>query len=123
MRWGEVTQVATQAAFTGRSTLIVSTCAARSRPGHPLLRVADALLPEVDHQVRVGGGVPGLPQERRDLAPVIRRMVHDVPDQAREWVDEHISTERTEWAGGIVIEPRYVAPILEHIVADGMVIA
>ncbi len=44
-------------------------------------------------------------------------------EDAHRWVEEHISTERTEWAGGIVIEPRYVAPILEHIAADGMVIA
>lgn len=39
-------------------------------------------------------------------------------DGAREWVDENIQVEQT-WGGGIVIEHRYVGPILEGIVDAG----
>jgi hypothetical protein len=43
---------------------------------------------------------------------------------AVEWVDEHLPEDRQLWgSNGTVIEPRYVAPILEGIVAEGLVIA
>jgi len=38
--------------------------------------------------------------------------------QAKEWIDERVDYELT-WAGGIVIEHRYVAPIIEMLVKAG----
>jgi hypothetical protein len=44
---------------------------------------------------------------------------------AREWMNEHLPLEHPEtqfFAGAIVVEPRYIGPILEGIVADGLVV-
>jgi hypothetical protein len=43
-------------------------------------------------------------------------------EAAQAWVDEHIAQndETQYWGGGIVIEPRYVQPILAAIVAEGL---
>lgn len=41
-------------------------------------------------------------------------------DAAREWVEEHLPEDRQEWGSGVVVEPRYLGPILEGIVADGL---
>jgi hypothetical protein len=43
---------------------------------------------------------------------------------AKEWMDEHLSMENPEtqfWGDAIVIEPRYVGPIVDGIVGDGLV--
>lgn len=37
-------------------------------------------------------------------------------DAGREWVAEHIASDAMRWAGGVVVEPRYV----EHIVLGAM---
>lgn len=41
-------------------------------------------------------------------------------DVAQEWVEEHIPDDATTWGGGIVIEPRYVQPILDGIAEAGL---
>lgn len=41
-------------------------------------------------------------------------------DSAHDWVDAHIDSERAEWCGGVVIEPRYVGNILAGINSDGL---
>jgi hypothetical protein len=43
-------------------------------------------------------------------------------DAAREWVEAHISEERTEFGGCIVVEPRYIGALVEGIVNDGLII-
>lgn len=43
-----------------------------------------------------------------------------VSEQAKEWADEHLSQDAQWWCGGVVIEPRYVQPILDGIMEDGM---
>ena len=44
---------------------------------------------------------------------------------AREWMNEHLPVENPEtqfFAGAIVVEPRYIGPIVEGIVSDGLVL-
>jgi len=44
---------------------------------------------------------------------------------ADEWMTERLPMDHPEtqfWGSAIVIEPRYVAPIVEGIVADGLVL-
>lgn len=43
-----------------------------------------------------------------------------VSEQAKEWADEHIDPDAQRWCGGVVIEPRYVQPILDGIMEEGM---
>ena len=59
-------------------------------------------------------------------------VLHPQNDAAREWVDIHVygtdadaGTETVEqnvqwWGGGVVVEPRYIADIIEGIEADGL---
>lgn len=45
-------------------------------------------------------------------------------DAGKTWVDLHLIDEAAlTWAGGVVIEPRYVEPIVSAIVADGLLVA
>jgi len=41
---------------------------------------------------------------------------------AKTWVNENIG-DHQEWAGGVVIEHRYVLDIIQGIAADGLTIA
>lgn len=41
---------------------------------------------------------------------------------AKDWVDTHIPEDALYWAGGVVIEPRYVEPILNGIEDDGLTV-
>ena len=46
-------------------------------------------------------------------------------DRAREWMSEHLPVDNPEtqfFAGAIVVEPRYIGPIVEGIVGDGLVL-
>ncbi len=36
------------------------------------------------------------------------------------WADLHLPDDALRWARGYVIEPRYVAPIIDGIIADGL---
>lgn len=48
-------------------------------------------------------------------------VLHPLNDAAREWIDEHLYTEQTQWwGGGIVIEHRYVEDILDGIDGAGL---
>jgi hypothetical protein len=42
--------------------------------------------------------------------------------EARQWAEDHLPGERLEHAGATVIEPRYVAPIIEGISDAGLTI-
>jgi hypothetical protein len=44
---------------------------------------------------------------------------------ARDWMGEHLPMDNPEtqfWGDAIVIEPRYVAPIVDGIIGDGLVL-
>ncbi len=41
---------------------------------------------------------------------------------AHAWIGEHIADDAHRWAGGIVIEPRYVVDVITGIFSDGMVV-
>ena len=48
-------------------------------------------------------------------------VLHPRNDAAGDWLYEHLdSSEIQWWGGGVVIEPRYLADILEGIKADGL---
>jgi hypothetical protein len=38
-----------------------------------------------------------------------------------EWLEEHVGGETTYWADALVIEPRYVAALVEGLEAEGFV--
>jgi hypothetical protein len=44
-------------------------------------------------------------------------------DAARSWVDEFLPEDRTEFAGAVVVEHRYIADIVHGIRRDGLEIA
>jgi hypothetical protein len=50
-------------------------------------------------------------------------LLHPLTTLAREWMNEHLPVENPEtqfFAGAIVVEPRYIGPIVKGIVADSM---
>ncbi|MGB7934705.1 MAG: hypothetical protein WCH04_21290 [Gammaproteobacteria bacterium] len=50
-------------------------------------------------------------------------LLYPMTDEARGWIDEHISDEAQWFGKGLVIEWRYVDPIIEGIVNDGLEVA
>ena len=49
-------------------------------------------------------------------------LVKPQTDAAREWMQENLPDETMYWAGGAVVEPRYVDSILDGMMADGLVV-
>lgn len=50
-------------------------------------------------------------------------LLRPLNDAAKNWMDEHLPVANPEtqfWGDSIVIEPRYVAPIVDGILADGL---
>ncbi len=47
-------------------------------------------------------------------------LLHWETDAGRDWCAEHLPEDAQTWAGGIVIEPRYVEAIATGAVADGL---
>ena len=44
-----------------------------------------------------------------------------VSEAGLEWADEHLPTDALTWGrNGIVVEPRYIEPIIAGILADGL---
>lgn len=41
-------------------------------------------------------------------------------DAAEDWVAEHLPEDATRWGNGVVVEHRYVAPIVDGLTADGL---
>lgn len=39
---------------------------------------------------------------------------------AREWVSEHIPSDALTFAGRVAVEPRFIAPIVDGIIGDGL---
>jgi hypothetical protein len=50
-------------------------------------------------------------------------LLRPLNDAAKNWMGEHLPIDNPEtqfWGDSIVIEPRYVAPIVDGILADGL---
>ena len=43
-------------------------------------------------------------------------------DAGREWVADHIASDAMRWAGGVVVEPRYAAAIVDGAMNDGLMV-
>jgi hypothetical protein len=41
---------------------------------------------------------------------------------AQEWVDENIPADAMHWGAAIVVEPRYIGPIIEGATGDGLIV-
>lgn len=41
-------------------------------------------------------------------------------DAGREWVAENIASDAMRWAGGVVVEHRYIADIVDGAINDGL---
>jgi hypothetical protein len=42
--------------------------------------------------------------------------------RGQRWIDEHVSDDRQEWAGAVVVEHRYIGPIIGGAIGDGLVV-
>lgn len=42
---------------------------------------------------------------------------------ARAWIEEHVDPDHQEWAGGVVVEHRFIRGLVEGIAADGHTVA
>ena len=52
-------------------------------------------------------------------------LLHPLNSTAKGWMAEHLPMDNPEtqfWGDAIVIEPRYVAPIVDGIIGDGLVL-
>jgi hypothetical protein len=52
-------------------------------------------------------------------------LLHPLNPTAKAWMQEHLPVDSPEtqfWGEAIVIEPRYLEPIIEGILADGLVL-
>jgi hypothetical protein len=52
-------------------------------------------------------------------------LLHPLNSTAKAWMQEHLPVDSPEtqfWGEAIVIEPRYVAPIVAGIIGDGLVL-
>jgi hypothetical protein len=52
-------------------------------------------------------------------------LLHPLNSVAKNWMGEHLPMDNPEtqfWGDAIVIEPRYVAPIVDGILEDGLVV-
>jgi hypothetical protein len=50
-------------------------------------------------------------------------LLRPLNDAAKNWMDEHLPVANPEtqfWGDSIIIEPRYVVPIVDGILADGL---
>jgi hypothetical protein len=50
-------------------------------------------------------------------------LITPITDAAEAWVDENLPDSAMTFGSAVVIEPRYVGPILEGISADGLTVA
>lgn len=49
---------------------------------------------------------------------LLRPLTADV----EEWIEEHVGGEDTQyWGSAVVVEPRYIEPIVQALVAEGFV--
>ena len=65
------------------------------------------------------------------MAKRIDLLVHDegtiyllrgVSRRGQRWIEDHISEDHQEWAGAVVVEHRYIGPIVGGAIGDGLVV-
>lgn len=50
-------------------------------------------------------------------------LLRPTTDEAKEWVEEHLTHPETQFFGGAVaVEPRYIQPIIDGIEDDGLTV-
>jgi hypothetical protein len=49
-------------------------------------------------------------------------LLRPLTDVAHDWVDEHLPTDAIWWCGAIVVEHRYIGPIVGGAIGDGLVV-
>ena len=49
-------------------------------------------------------------------------LLHPRTRAARTWVAEHLPTDATWWCGAVVVEHRYIGPIIGGAIGDGLVV-
>ena len=48
-------------------------------------------------------------------------VLHPETPQGHEWIDDNIQGDEVQfWCGGVVVEPRYIADIVEGMKIDGL---
>jgi hypothetical protein len=47
-------------------------------------------------------------------------LLQGLTEEGNAWIGEHVDPEALTFAGAIVVEPRYIAAIVEGAVADGL---
>ena len=50
-------------------------------------------------------------------------ILHLLSNAAKDWVEDNLPEDRMTWCGGVVIEPRYVQPIVAGMIAEGLTYA
>ena len=50
-------------------------------------------------------------------------LVHPFSEQARAWLEENVQADAQWFGGALVVEPRYVADLLEGMLAAGLTLA
>jgi hypothetical protein len=40
--------------------------------------------------------------------------------RGQRWIEEHVSDDRQEWVGAVVVEHRFIGDILRGAIADGL---
>ena len=49
-------------------------------------------------------------------------LLRAVSRRGRRWVDEHVSDDRQEWAGAIVVEYRFIGDVVRGAIDDGLLV-
>ena len=47
-------------------------------------------------------------------------LLHATSKRGRRWISEHVSDERQEWCGGVVVEHRFIGDIVAGAIGDGL---
>jgi len=49
-------------------------------------------------------------------------LLRPVTRAAHNWVEEHLPTDATWWCGAVVVEHRYIGPIIGDAIGDGLAV-
>jgi hypothetical protein len=51
-------------------------------------------------------------------------LLYPVTDEGKQWAEEYLPSDAMRWAGAVVVEPRYLADILDGIIyQSGLTVA
>jgi hypothetical protein len=50
-------------------------------------------------------------------------LIKPMTEAAQAWVEEHLESDETQhWCGAVVVEPRYLDPIVDGMLGDGLTV-